>query len=60
MNRIFTNLIEPKKYSCAERGLNCCNCGGEGCGCSYCWTCQACEACLHDTGEFCEYSTGAE
>lgn len=25
--------------------FDCCDCGGEECGCAYCWTCNACEAC---------------
>ena len=25
--------------------FDCCNCGGEGCGCAYCWSCNACEIC---------------
>lgn len=24
---------------------NCCSCGGVGCGCAYCWDCNACEFC---------------
>lgn len=31
---------------------NCCSCGTEdqdnGCGCRYCFSCNACEACLED------------
>ena len=25
---------------------NCCDCGDNDCGCSYCWSCNACENCL--------------
>jgi hypothetical protein len=24
---------------------NCCDCGGHNCGCRYCWSCNACDAC---------------
>ena len=31
---------------------NCCDCGTDdnenGCGCAYCWSCNACESCLND------------
>ncbi len=27
---------------------NCCNCGGNNCGCAYCFSCNACEACKDD------------
>ena len=33
---------------------NCCDCGitdGDGCGCAYCWSCNACEFCLEDDTE---------
>lgn len=35
---------------CSEY-YNCCDCGikdGDGCGCRYCWSCNACEDCLED------------
>ena len=31
--------------NCSEV-YNCCSCGGVGCGCLYCWNCNACEECL--------------
>ena len=34
---------------------NCCDCGVEegedGCGCAYCWSCNACDFCLNDDSE---------
>jgi hypothetical protein len=29
---------------------NCCDCGivGDGCGCPYCFSCNACDECLND------------
>lgn len=39
------------------RGLNdCCDCGGNECGCAYCFSCNACESCL----KFYEEATGWE
>ena len=29
---------------CGEM-FNCCNCGGNDCGCRYCFSCNACEHC---------------
>lgn len=31
-----------------EKMYNCCDCGGNNCGCPYCWSCNACETCLND------------
>lgn len=32
--------------------FNCCDCGGEGCGCHYCFSCNACDYCYcMDEGE---------
>ena len=27
---------------------DCCDCGGNDCGCGYCWSCNACEECLSE------------
>lgn len=34
--------------ACSEM-YNCCDCGGVegGCGCPYCWSCNACSVCLN-------------
>lgn len=29
-------------------GYSCCDCGGEGCGCGGCFSCNACEACREE------------
>jgi len=31
-----------------EDYYNCCDCGGNDCGCRYCWSCNACEFCLNN------------
>ena len=31
-------------HTCSEL-FNCCDCGGAGCGCYYCWSCNACDEC---------------
>lgn len=33
------------RFTCSEL-YNCCDCGGSGCGCRYCWSCNACETCM--------------
>lgn len=51
--------VEPTKAEpvvtcrCSQL-FNCCDCGhkdsdeGDGCGCRYCWSCNACEKCLEE------------
>jgi len=44
--------MEKKTCDC-EKIYNCCDCGckdsnGNGCGCRYCWSCNACEECLNE------------
>jgi hypothetical protein len=34
-----------KKYECSDL-YNCCNCGGENCGCGGCFSCNACPTCI--------------
>jgi hypothetical protein len=37
----------PHGTRCVDR-LTCCDCGdptGDGCGCRYCWSCNACDFC---------------
>jgi hypothetical protein len=52
-------LFEPTQTPCVHLAdgslccelFNCCDCGdtsGDGCGCAYCWSCNACDACLSD------------
>lgn len=42
---IKCEFAENTGDTCAKR-LNCCDCGGNDCGCRYCWSCNACEHCL--------------
>jgi len=35
----------------------CCSCGGNDCGCHYCFDCHACDACKDDREEQCEELT---
>lgn len=35
-------------YTCDEL-FNCCDCGGNDCGCPYCWSCNACRVCKEDS-----------
>ena len=41
-------------YDCSVM-FNCCDCGVEdgedGCGCAYCWSCNACETCRDSNTE---------
>ena len=32
----------------SEEHYNCCDCGGNDCGCAYCWSCNACEYCKNN------------
>lgn len=38
---------KQQQYQCAAL-FNCCDCGGEDCGCSYCWSCNACTECQEE------------
>ena len=47
------NDRKGKPYDCGSM-FNCCDCGtrdDEGCGCSYCFSCNACEECLKEDDE---------
>lgn len=37
----------PEECNC-EKIYDCCDCGGNECGCGYCWSCNACEECLDE------------
>ena len=34
-----------------EDMFDCCDCGGNDCGCRYCWSCNACDECLDEDVE---------
>ena len=34
--------------------FNCCDCGGNDCGCGYCFSCNACDYCKSGEGDHCE------
>lgn len=36
---------DNKEYDCGYL-FDCCDCGGNDCGCAYCFSCNACENCL--------------
>lgn len=40
------NICAENPHPCSEQ-FNCCDCGLDenGCGCPYCWSCNACEEC---------------
>lgn len=38
---------DDEKYTCFEI-YNCCSCGGNGCGCAYCFDCNACDECKEE------------
>lgn len=40
-------LVKDGKYDC-DSLFDCCNCGGNDCGCRYCFSCNACENCIED------------
>lgn len=45
MNKDCENITESNKSMDCEELYNCCDCGGNDCGCPYCWSCNACESC---------------
>jgi hypothetical protein len=46
-------------FVCSDH-YNCCNCGGESCGCAYCFSCHACDYCQHGEGEHCDLLSDEE
>lgn len=38
-------VLEGSRIDC-DGMYNCCDCGGNDCGCMYCWSCNACDTCL--------------
>lgn len=50
------NVVLKEKEKFIENTCNngcsslydCCDCGGNECGCLYCWSCNACEVCLNN------------
>ena len=51
--KTYWDRINENKYDCHAL-YNCCSCGGNNCGCAYCFDCNACEHCLNDDGEKCD------
>ena len=47
------HAVTKKMYDCSSM-YNCCDCGGNNCGCAYCFSCHACNHCLDDDGEPCD------
>lgn len=33
---------------CCDDQYDCCNCGGNDCGCAYCFSCKACDVCKNN------------
>lgn len=36
--------VEGNTTECSDL-YNCCDCGGNACGCRYCFSCNACDSC---------------
>jgi len=43
-----TVFVSVKEACDCDKQYNCCDCGGEDCGCGYCFSCNACEDCLSE------------
>lgn len=50
-NKNCENLGGGNTLTC-EQMFDCCSCGTDdqenGCGCRYCWDCNACQTCLNE------------
>ena len=42
-----THSIAPENKCHCFDNFNCCDCGGNDCGCAYCFSCNACDKCLN-------------
>lgn len=47
MDNNCENLFDDNTSDCSEL-YNCCDCGGNECGCAYCWSCNACDICSEE------------
>lgn len=43
-----TVFIAVKEICNCDAIYDCCDCGGNDCGCGGCWSCNACEDCLNE------------
>lgn len=43
-----TLFVSVKEDCNCDEIYNCCDCGGNDCGCGYCFSCNACEDCLSE------------
>ncbi|WYV98889.1 hypothetical protein [Stenotrophomonas phage CM2] len=50
MSKCLMLEIPGNPYECSEL-YTCCDCGDNGCGCGYCFSCNACGACLDESEE---------
>ena len=50
---MLTPELKEKEKTCSDF-FNCCDCGGNDCGCGYCWSCKACDNCKEDNVLKCE------
>lgn len=49
--RIDTECEEYDGYADCSVRYNCCDCGGSGCDCPGCWSCNACDHCKNEREE---------
>lgn len=42
--------LRGRVVTCGEQ-FDCCSCGGNECGCAYCFDCQACEFCIEEDNQ---------
>lgn len=43
------NQDKKEDGSCdCDKIYTCCDCGGNDCGCAYCWSCNACDDCKEE------------
>ena len=43
----YAGIPEYNGMTCSDL-YDCCSCGGNDCGCAYCFDCNACEFCLNE------------
>ena len=47
MDNSVEKCIHEKSGKTCDELFNCCDCGGNDCGCAYCFSCNACEICIN-------------
>lgn len=49
LEKAVCEWVEGSQTLTCNELYNCCSCGDNGCGCAYCFDCNACEVCWEES-----------